>query len=253
MKNKNEISGLAINIFVVVLLLAFVIIGLNMIGLYSLPESIEKLLGSAEESALGNDNNDEGVYSLIEGSTISSSVEVVELDYTNARTILENLKPSESYTQNVVVTHYFGNNSKTQNMSVARYNGLYEVAIYDSKNKPLKNIKETSHHVVISSLESDNGKDVVIPKGNFDISSECGFVVNVDEFLKHSEKLDEGDFSQFSDDNGSFMIVSFDSDVDGVVYSQQYTVSIDFGVVTKAFCYEDEKLIYEMITTGLSD
>ena len=253
MKNKNEVFGLATNILAVVLLLAFVVIGLNMIGLYNLPESIENILGTGEDSAEGEDNNDEGVYSLIGSTGTPSAVEVVELDYTNARTVLENLKPSESYIQNVVVTRYSGNSSSVQNLSVVRSNGMYEVSICDAKDKPIKNLKETSHHMVICSADSDNGKDVVISKGNFDISYECGFVVNVDEFLKYSDKLDEGDFSQYSDDNGSFMIVSFNSEVDGIVYFQQYTISIDFGVVTKAFCYEDEKLVYEMITTGLSD
>jgi hypothetical protein len=253
MKNKNEIFGLAANILAVLLLLAFVVVGLNKIGLYSLPESVERLIGIDKDSDALIDDDDEQVYSLIGNENKPSSVSVAELDYTNARIILENLKPSQTYIQNVVVTHHFGNSGKIQNLSVIRNKGLYEIVISDSKNVPLKTIKETSHHVVINSGENEEEKGVVLPKGDFDMSSECGFVVNVDEFLKFSDSLNQADFSKFSDDNGSFLVVSFESELENILYSQQYTVSLDYGIVTKAVCYENEELVYEMITTSLTD
>ena len=253
MKNKNEIFGLAANILAVVLLLAFVVVGLNKIGLYSLPESIERFIGIDSDSDSATNDDDEQVYSLFGDENKPSSVTVAELDYTNARTILENLKTSQSYMQNVVVTHHFGNISKVSNLSVVRSKGLYEIVISDAKNVPLKSIKETSYHVVIDSGDSEEGKSVVLPKGGFDISSECGFVVNVDEFLRFSDSLNEADFSKYSDDNGSFLVVSFVSALEDIVYSQQYTVSLDYGIVTKATCYENDSLVYEMITTDLSD
>ena len=254
MKNKNEIFGLAANIFAVLLLLAFVIIGLNKIGLYNLPEPIEDFLGTSDNRDAGVSVEDEDIYSLFkEEDNTSSSVTVAEVDYSNAGIILENLVSAKTYKQEVVITDYYGNMSKTRKLTVFRNNGMYEVAISDDKNNLLKSIKETSHHVVIHSAENDGGNDIIVSKGNFDISSECGFVVNVDEFLRFSTSLDEASFSKHSDKSGSYLVVSFNSQVGEVVYFQQYTVSLDYGIVTSVSCYDNDVLVYEMVTTSLEN
>ncbi len=250
MKNKHEIFGLAANILAVVLLLAFIVAGLNFIGIYKLPAPIEKLLGTYEDSDglyVGNDNE---VYDIIGFSDDDAQYHTVDLDYSNAKAILEELSVNADYVHDVTVRHCYENAERVQIVSVKRNSGLYEASVFED-NARVKSIKESKDTVVITTPEGEEEVQISLPKGSFDISRECGFILNVSEFLESDVELDESTFSQFSNDYGVFLTILFESSLNDIVYKQSYVISLDFGVVTEVKCYEQDKLVYEMITDSL--
>ena len=48
------------------------------------------------------------------------------------------------------------------------------------------------------------------------------------------------------------MLIEFTSKDGDYSQLQKYTLSLDFGIVTEAYCYENDVLIYELTTNALS-
>lgn len=97
MKNNRDISGFIANILIVVAILALIVVGLNRIGIYDLPDSVEKLLGTSDEQddpalseSFGTDIDKSLVYDENQGLVLTGS----ELTFENARSVLERLSLS---------------------------------------------------------------------------------------------------------------------------------------------------------------
>ena len=251
MKNKNEVVGLVLNIFAVIALLLLIVVGLNFVGLYKLPAPVEKLLGTYSGSDDVSGTNNDKVHDLINKSVSKNKLSLVELSYENADKILKNLSVSRDYSQEIQLKNFFGNRILTEKVVVNRKNGLYDAVIYDSRNVPVKHISESENEIVIEIPGDDNS--VTLPKGNFKFSNECGFVLDVDDFLSSDITLDDASFSQFTENNGSFISIVFDYDDSEFVLKQEFVISLDFGVVTEARSYEQNVLVYEMKTNSISD
>ena len=250
MKNKHEIFGLVANILAVVLLLAFIVVGLNFIGIYKLPAPIERLFGTYVDSDGLYSGNDNEVYDIISFSDGDAKYHTVDLDYSNAMAILEELSVNSDYVHDVTVKHCYENIERVQKVSIKRNYGLYEASVFED-NVRVKSIKEGKDEVVITTPEGEEDVHISLSKGDFDISRECGFILNVSELLDSDVELDESTFSQFSNDSGVFLTVLFEASLDDIVYKQSYVISLDFGVVTEVKCYEQDKLVYEMTTDSL--
>ena len=250
MKNKHEMIGLVSNIFAVLILLAIIVIGLNYIGLYNLPSPIEKVLGTYKGTDSADGVNDDEVYDLIDDDIVKSEIIVSELSYENAHLILENVSVKKDYFHDIVVSRHFDKMVLTENISIERQNGFYQAVVLNSDKIPVKIIKELEDEV---SVEIPGDGVVLVPKGDFEFSDECGFVLDADEFLASNPMLDEASFSQTVSENGTFISVVFDYTEYGTTYKQEYVVSLDYGVVTEVRTYEQENLIYEMKTVSLSN
>lgn len=251
MKNKQEIVGIITNIALVVLLFCFIVCGLNIIGIYNLPRPIEKLLGTYE----GDDNSSyvaEGVYNSILFDESELPFSSVSLGYENAMKILTEISPVSNYVQKVDITHYYNQNTRIEELDIECDGGLYSVSIYNA-GKLIRSVVQEKHDVTVTEFFDDDSRSSVIRRGEFDIFEECGFVLNVDEFVDAGYNLDVADYSQVINDNGTFIIISFNSEFNGIPQMLKYVISLDYGVVTEAYCYENDKLVYQMLTETLSD
>lgn len=253
MKNKQEILGLITNIVLVIFLLCFIVAGLNIIGIYSLPEPIEKLLGTYD----GDDNSgvggDESVYNLTEFDENMPSFESVSIDYENAYEILSNLSSRDSYSQRVRVVHLYAGLRRAEIFGIVKRNGLYTVSVSDESGNLIKKIsQDDKNQVTVSELYDENQSPALIDRGNFDISEECGFVLTAREFLESGYELSLADFRQFATADQSFMSVEFDYSFNNQLLRQKYVISLDFGVVTEVYSYENGAVVFEMTTESLS-
>lgn len=251
MKNKSEIGGFLLNILAVIALLLLIVVGLNLIGLYKLPAPLEKLLGTYEGGDNYHSSNDSKVMELIDKNVSKNKFVRDELSYENAYKILNNLSVGRDYSQDIVLSSFYENKVLTEKVNIKQQNGLYEAVIYDSSDNHVKTVKETEDGILIEFPH--NADPISVPKGNFEFSQECGFILDVKEFLASDFELDEASFSQFSNDDGSFISVSFDYSESDILYNQEYVISLDFGVVTEAKSFYNQTLVYEMKTEMLSD
>ena len=250
MKNKQEILGLVANISLVVFIFCFIVAGLNLIGIYSLPKPIEKLLGTYEENEPPLFGDSGVMQDFADFDENSEGFEQVKLGYENAKQILSSLDASGNYSQRITVVNSFENIKRTEHFDVIRNNGLYTVDVYDENLVLVRSIKEnTDNTVSVSEVSGSDGKAVSVNKGNFSISDECGFVLTADEFLDSDYELSEAEFSMFDIDDAYYVSIEFDYNN----MRQKYVISLDFGVVTEVYSYSEGKPVYEMTTQSLDE
>lgn len=253
MKNKQEIVGLITNIVLVVLLLCFIVVGLNYIGIYSLPEPVEKLLGTSDSAKGTVFGGDSDLYLELDFDEGAPSFESVQISYENAYDILASLNARNNYSHSVRVTDFFDGLRRTEIFIIDRKNGLYHVDACDESGNVIKSVSEDGSGVVtITEFYNESAEPAVISKGNFNIYEECGFVLTPKEFLESGYELASADFSRINRDDGVFLSVVFDNSYNGRSLRQKYVFSLDFGIVVEVYSYENDTIVYEMLTESLS-
>lgn len=252
MNNHRDILGLIVNIIVVAVILLTIVFGLNRIGIYDLPDFVEKLLGTYEENNgdvhTGNNDITDSIKYNDNGIVVVSDV---DLTYESARELLSLVVPVTDYTH-TMIAEYVGSDDKvfTENVSIVCENGLYEAAVFDKDSNVKKRIKESEDSVVIENVE-DKSPKITLPRGNFDISDECGFILSCENFLSSDYELDEASFSVSNGTHGAQIKIVFDTIMGEYIQKETYVISLDLGVVVSAECRENDKLVYSMKTKSL--
>ena len=252
MKNKHEAYGLVINIAVVVLLFCFIVAGLNIIGIYSLPAPIEKLLGTYDKSDSAASADDGVLYNSVSFNENNSVFETVDIGYGDAADLLIKVSPSKDFRQTISVTRISGSKQRTEKMNVSFSDGFYSVDFLDDSDRPYKRVSEHENGVTVTEYNNeDQESSVTLEKGSFDISQECGFILSPQAFFESQYSLTEADFEKTVSENGSFLKFSFEDSDYGINQKYTYTVSLDYGIVTEVVCVENGEIVYEMKTSSV--
>ena len=252
MKNHRDLFGIISNMLLVLVILLVIVLGLNRIGVYKLPDSIERLIGtySADE---GNDyGNDGKLYSSLKKQSEEGNYtfETQQLTYDNAALLLSKISPLDNYYHVFEYSVYSGEASISNSVSLYRRSGLYEASVFDSSDILIKRIDE--HHDTVLITEYDRTeKSIEVPKGGFSVSDELGFIVSYEGFLNSAYELSEADFVLSYCDYGAVLSITFESVFKGYVQKEIYDIALDYGIVTGAKCYEADKMIFSMTTSSL--
>ena len=254
MKNRQEMLGLAANISLIVLLFCFIVAGLNVIGIYSLPAPIEKLLGTYDKNKPLMFDDDSVMQDFADFDENSPGFEEVILGYEDAISILDSLEVSSDYSHKVTVVHIFDDRKRTEFFEIKRIKGLYSVNLFDEKNNLTGTMTENADGtVVVTELHDGYGESVTLDMGNFSMSDVCGFVLTADDFLNSDYELSEAEFSMFTRDEMSFVSVEFNYGEKENPMRQKCVISLDLGVVTEVYSYKDGTAVFEMITQSISE
>ena len=115
----------------------------------------------------------------------------------------------------------------------------------------VKQIVSDSENTTINTLVNGNIKTTSYPNGKFDFSAETGAIITHEAFFEAADDP-QYSFKIEADDLGTVMLIEFTSVMENYSQRQEYTLSLDYGVVTEARCYENGSLIYELTTNSLS-
>lgn len=254
MKNNRDISGFIANILIVVAILALIVVGLNRIGIYDLPDSVEKLLGTSDEQddpalseSFGTDIDKSLVYDENQGLVLTGS----ELTFENARSVLERLSSPDSYSQKLILNFTEGDRSDSQTVELTKSSGLYKASIFSSSGTLIKTVTEDKKGFTVKAKNAKGEESFTLPRAGFDISDECGFILDAKSFLESGFTLDEALFESSVGKYGSQITITFENAVGDYRQKQVYTISLDYGVVISALCYENDVIFYSMDTTLL--
>lgn len=254
MKNHRELLGIAVNVVLVVVLLIFIVVGLNKIGIYDLPDWAEKIIGTYDNPDDDGLNNRADTEKSIEYSADKNAVEhASELTYENARELIEAVLPVSAYKHEMTVEYLSGGEKvSSEIVSLICSDGLYRASVSDIDGNPKKYVSENADSTVVTVFEGGESAELVYPKTTFDISDECGFIIKADNFLESDYELDEATFYLENGSYGAELTITFDTVLGEYTQTEVYTLSLDYGVVVFAECFENENLVYSMSTKSLS-
>ena len=252
MNNRQDVLGIIANIALVVLLFCFIVAGLNIIGIYSLPAPVEKLLGTYDDRRNTNDVDDNILYNSVSFDEGQKTFEKVSIGYEDARIMLESLEAVSDYSQSLEVNRYNGPKKRSELLNISYSGGLYTVDFCNVDGSIIKRVSEDIDYVTITEYNDESSDTVRVEKGNFNINEECGFILTASDFLNSGYNLSEGDFLYTQDENGVFVTLNFEDDNYGILQRLKYVISLDTGIVTEAYCYENETPVYDMISSSIS-
>lgn len=253
MKNHHEVSGVIINIILALLILAFIVIGLNKIGIYRLPDSVEKFLGlnRGSETDAAVDSDTSSKYEQLSFDFAHIHTETGILTYENARKLVESIDYNVNYSQSISVCNYIGDKTYTERVSLECIDGLYSASLNNVDGVLIRQIQEDHNSVNITTFDNGNATVVSLPKGSFDISDECGFVITAKDFINSDYNLEEADFSLFECEYGAAVSVRFINIIDSLSVEEEYVISLDYGVILSVKSSIDGNVVYSMSTETL--
>ena len=115
------------------------------------------------------------------------------------------------------------------------------------------------HYNVIAvdreSSEYNDGKEnkTTLKKGGFDIQSDTGIIMMHDRFFSDNASYADDEFYSVAySDFGSVLYFEFFTNIENISQKECYWLSLDYGVVIKAECYESDKLVYSLETTTIN-
>jgi len=255
MNKLHDLLLSALNVIIIIAVLAGIMLGLNKIGIFQFPDFVESMFGINGDQTTILPSDDGKIYkSLSSGKSDKTFTVTADLSPENVRQLLENVSPSLNYYQEVNVTVYSGDSSSTSKATVQKTDGSYSVSLYDSEGTLRKEIKMHDDTTDVT-LHRANGQSstISLPSADFDISDESGVVVTHERFLETQTELTDSDYSVSASQFGTIMQITFKTDRETYSQTEIYWLSLDYGIVTRAECYEGDKLVYLLETLALSD
>lgn len=249
MNNRYDKLFSVLNIVFILVIVSGIIIGLDKIGILSLTEWF-----SGQNKIHTVLPHDEGeIYESLSQKKSSDSITVVpDLSWDNVYALLSDVEASDNYYHEAITTLYGQNNTKKiLSASVTRTDGKYEVIVYNQNSEIVKRIRETQDLVSISNFDENGKEDITaVERANFDIQSQSGVVITHDAFYQTPDNT-LSSYSLAQTELGSVLEITFTSTLENYTQLQKYWLSLDYGIVTRAECYEDNVLVYLMETTSL--
>lgn len=241
-KLKNAVFSI-LNVLIIVGILLFILVGLIKIGVFEAPSFLKKLLNSDD----GNNDTSPEINSgyTYEYSDNDYTIQSAVLDSDSVREMLETLQPADSYFQDVTYTIISDKSTATKHALIMKKAGVY-CAFYISENGTIeKQLIRQDDTTTINTLVGDNLHSVTYNNGDIDFDSQTGIIMTHRDFFQAVEDP-AYTFSVMSGDYGTALFIEFTTTIGAYSQLQQYKLSLDYGIVTQANCFENGRLIYTL-------
>ena len=250
-KVKNALFSL-LNVLLVAAVLLFILIGIAKIGLIDLPSFFSPFFGKDPNAS--SEPADNGLSAILKPGTATDGFTVIKAEMTpeSVRTMLRALTPKKTYAHDLEYTVYSGNVGSSRHVVLYRLKDAY-LAYYVSPGAgAYKQVFEKDGTTSVSVRRGKETHTASYPTGDIDFAGDIGVILTHEDFLKTAG--DDGyTYSLISSDDGTLMLITFTSQSGAYTQTQTYKLNLDYGIVTEAWCYENDKLIYALSTGRLAE
>lgn len=238
-----------LNVFVIVALLIFILAGLMHIGIIEPPKFVSELFGLDDDDS--DDSSSQGGFDGIGSETPSYSFDYITLDSENVKKMLYSVTPADSYLMEYTYTLYSSSGSVTSKICIVKQSDFYCAFYLSANGTPYRQIVRNDTATTVNTLDHGVLSTVSYPSGSIDFSSEIGSLLTHRDFFTATD--DPGyTFKLTSGEYGSALAIDFTSTMNDYSQKQSYLLSLDYGVVTHAECFENDSLIYSLSASYLS-
>lgn len=244
-----------LNIALIFGVIICIVIGLYFLGIFKMPEVVEKIFFGSSQSVSDNPDNSNSIYSGISGSNNVLDVTKPNITPENLKQLLQNVIPKNDYSHEVLTSLYSGTSFVSKKITMRKQDGFYQVLIYDNKEKLEKEIQEYTDTVDITYYDESQQVNTVnqLPVANFNMADQTGTIITHEYFLESLSQIDSSSYDFSFENFGSVVRLTFMTSIEDYVQKQIYWLSLDYGVVVKAQTYENDAIVYEMKTIALTD
>lgn len=254
MKGELRKSGqLITQILAVIVVFGIIAYGLWRIDLLKLPSFIENLLVSGDEPTEDYASDGYEIFGYINSDAASTEKELIypTVSTENLAALLNTAIPYENY--------YWESRSELISSSgsvvtecKSRISGnRYNVEISDNNGNTVRRyISDGESTLVSKSSRGGINSSKIYRYGLVDFYADAS-LISIDYF-KDGEFSDDNTEIRFINENGYNMLsLVYIADRNGVTVRNEFLISLDYGVVLFAECYEKDTLVYSLHTDSI--
>ena len=164
-------------------------------------------------------------------------------DITHARVkeLLSSVVPPERYCWYYTSVLYSSVKSLSRTGILIFDSGDYKAEVYDDNNRLYKSVSLRDGAL----YTEQNGAEKELPAGKSSVFSEAG-IPELSSFL--SDSGEDFSYTLSESDYGTLLYAVFSVEKGSYSQKQEYYISLDYGLVVRVDCYENDSLIYHLET-----
>jgi len=251
-KHFEKIGSLLIQIFILLSLFTIAFLMLAKANLIQLPGFMQGLFHNEAEVSPENIANDTEILDYIGNTPESSETfkDYPEISVDNMNTLLNSLKPYDNFYWESVSETYYDNETVTKNCRSRISGSRYNVEILDPNGNITRKFVSDGVETFVTKYSGNNSSTSSYNAGIFDFYSDAG-LISVDYFKDRD--FTSGSCEIRLVDNQQYKLVSivYTYDRNGITVKNDYGISLDYGVVLFAQCFENDKPVFRQITTSI--
>lgn len=192
--------------------------------------------------------NNEKIYNIIDNQAGNTVTVYPEISHDKVKELLAAVEIPDSYYWYYESFIYSARRSRESDGILKFENGDYRIEIYSPDGNLKKTVIETAGSTLVQTYESTASKSVEFSAQSVSAFSEAG-VPEAATFI--SSGGEDYAYSLIESEYGTLLYAEFTSEKDGYRQNEEYYISLDYGIVVQAYCYENDMLIYSLKTTAL--
>lgn len=244
-----------LEVLVILILILGIIFGLESIGIFSFSELLPWVNPENKDENSDYLRYDNDIYEALSENNSTDTVSVVsDLSREHVIKILDEITVADNYYQEYNISLLDDNgHSFDSKATISRKDMMYDVSLYTSAGNVYKRIRESADTVEIFNFDNGTENKTTLKKGSFDIQSDSGIIMTHDRFFSdYASYADDEFYSVAYSDFGSVLYFEFLTELEGYSQKECYWLSLDFGVIIKAECYENDNLVYSLETITIN-
>lgn len=237
------------NVFEIIAMVVFVIAVAGVLLWQNLFGPPSRRFGPGEndgDSVNGGDSD--GILSTLENGGFSHSKTPVSVTKENFRAVADSIEVPDNYVWEATVTAYYSDKTLMQNVKLSRNAPEYRLDIMKD-GRTVKSISDDGESITVTEY-TPAISSAVYPSGTSDVFSE-GMLPSVYGFLNLPYDTTEFEYTLSKGSYGNTAELVFSYNLGEAVFTEYYTISLDYGLVVTAKTYQGDELVYELETTKL--
>ena len=250
-KRFSNIRSLLLQMAVVILLFLVALYGLWRVGLVSLPSFLEELLTTDKADTQPYVNESYTLFEYVrDADETETDVVYPVLSAENLTLLLSELAPYETYFWSCETTVYGAGYERSAEINARISGSKYHVETSDASNNTRKVYICDGEKTSVTVYRGPQTESTVYARGLQDFYSDAG-LVSVASFA--DADFPNGNCDIRTIENNGYRLVSivYEQMRGNVTVRNQYMLSLDYGIVLFAECYENDKPVYTMKTTSV--
>lgn len=240
---------LQILLLLVLFFVAYILLGRA--KLIKLPHFIEDLFPTEHNEAPELSGDGQEIFEYIAAPGNSAEFQSYpEITVENMNTLLNALEPHQNfYWESISET--FSSDSSVKINCKSRISGKkYNVEILDNNNNTTKKYVSDGVNTVISGFSSGNTASSVYSSGIFDFYSDAA-LISIDYFKDTDFTKGSCEIHHVKNEQYNLVSVVYTYDRNGITVKNNYGISLDFGVVLFAECFENDIPVFKQSTVSI--
>lgn len=247
----KKARSLIFQILTLLVLFTIVFIILRQANLIRFPNFIENLFVKEQHIVNEEVTDRQEIFEYIDSLPYVSELHSYpEITVDNMNKLLNSLE-SHSIFYWESTSQVFSPDSSITKKCKSRISGnKYNVEIYDANNIVIKSFISNGTDTVISNFSSGKSSSSTYLKGIFDFYSDAG-LISVDSFKDMDFSEGKTEIRHIKNEQYNLVSFKYTYDRNGVTVRNEYGISLDYGVVLFAECFENDIPVYKQSTQSI--